>query len=175
MSDMDIDRHLRCKIADLTDECKTLRYELGRAMEQREDEGDRLDWLMVKLAGNVTRALLGELAHTGDPAEFRARIDDVRGGPCVGVGWRRNKMTMTTAEFFADAKRLGLRMHLNPEDQRAAFDAKDAEIERLRSVIAEAVEDIQSWAAYADQYFQQKHDLAGCIAKYKKSLRPNVT
>ena len=48
------------------------------------------------------------------------------------------------------------------------------EIERLRSVIAEAVEDIQSWAAYADQYFQQKHDLAGCIAKYKKSLMHNV-
>ncbi len=85
MSDMDLDRELRCKIADLTDECKTLRYELTRAIAQRDDEGDRLDWLMVKLGGNVTRALLGELAHTGDPAEFRARLDDVRGerGQCV--------------------------------------------------------------------------------------------
>ena len=27
MSDMDIDRNLRCKIADLTEECKTLRGE----------------------------------------------------------------------------------------------------------------------------------------------------
>ena len=57
MSDMDLDRELRCKIADLTDECKTLRYELTRAIAQRDDEGDRLDWLMVKLGGNVTRAL----------------------------------------------------------------------------------------------------------------------
>ena len=71
--------------ARLADECKTLRYELTRAIAQRDDEGDRLDWLMVKLRGNVTRALLGELSHTGDPAEFRARIDDVRGerGQCV--------------------------------------------------------------------------------------------
>lgn len=28
MSDMDIDRHLRCKIADLTEECNTLRSQL---------------------------------------------------------------------------------------------------------------------------------------------------
>ena len=48
------------------------------------------------------------------------------------------------------------------------------EIERLRSVVAEAAEDIESWAAYADPYFQQKHDLAGCIAKYKNALLPNV-
>jgi hypothetical protein len=71
--------------ARLADENKTLRYELGRAIAQRDDEADRLDWLMVNLGGNVTRALLGELAHTGDPAEFRARVDDVRGerGQCV--------------------------------------------------------------------------------------------
>lgn len=33
----------------------------------------------------VLLAWLGELAHTGDPAEFRARVDDVRGerGQCV--------------------------------------------------------------------------------------------
>ena len=71
--------------ARLADENKTLCYELGRAIAQRDDEGDRLDWMMVKLGGNVTRELLGELAYTGDPAEFRARIDDVRGerGQCV--------------------------------------------------------------------------------------------
>ena len=44
-------------------------------------------------------------------------------------------MTMTTDEFFAEAKRLGCRMHLGPEDQRAAFDLKDAEIERLRAAL----------------------------------------
>ena len=88
MSDMDLDRALRCKIADLTDECKTLRYELTRAIAQRDDEADRLDWLMVRLIlmDNVpARAELRQLANTSDRAEFRARIDGARGerGQCV--------------------------------------------------------------------------------------------
>ena len=49
-------------------------------------------------------------------------------------------MTMTTDEFFAEAKHLGCRMHLGPEDQRAAFDLKDAEIERLRAALGVARE-----------------------------------
>lgn len=40
--------------------------------------------------------------------------------------------------FFEEARRLGLRMHLNPEEQRAAFDAKDAEIAKLIAELAEA-------------------------------------
>ena len=44
-------------------------------------------------------------------------------------------MTMTIDEFFVEAKRLGCRMHLGPEDQRSAFDIKDAEIERLRAAL----------------------------------------
>jgi hypothetical protein len=44
---------------------------------------------------------------------------------------------MTMDEFFAEAKRLGCRMHLDPEGQRAAFDAKDAEIEHLRKEVEE--------------------------------------
>lgn len=59
MSDMDIDRHLRAKIADLTEECKTLRGEqsvLARLLVQCDgvlstlegestDEQERLDEL----------------------------------------------------------------------------------------------------------------------------------
>ncbi len=45
---------------------------------------------------------------------------------------------MTYDEFFSEAKRLGCRLHLSPEDQRAALDAKDAEIERLKRAIAKA-------------------------------------
>ncbi len=42
---------------------------------------------------------------------------------------------MNVDEFFAEAKRLNLRMHLDPEEQRAAFALKDAEIQRLRGEI----------------------------------------
>ena len=43
---------------------------------------------------------------------------------------------MTTDEFFAEAKRLNLRMLGTPEETRAALDLKDAEIARLRAALA---------------------------------------
>lgn len=55
--------------------------------------------------------------------------------------------------------------------------ARDLEREcaRLREALAiaesnlvEAAADIESWGAYASPYFQQKHDLAGCVADYVK-------
>jgi hypothetical protein len=45
---------------------------------------------------------------------------------------------MTTEEFFAEAKRLGLRMLGTPEETRAALDAKDVEIDRLTAALDEA-------------------------------------
>lgn len=71
--------------ARLAARMQELSYGLERVLAQRDDEGDRLDWLMVKLSGSVTRELLGVMSHTGDPAEFRRRIDEVRGAParCV--------------------------------------------------------------------------------------------
>lgn len=43
---------------------------------------------------------------------------------------------MNTDEFFAEAKRLNLRMLGTPEETRAALDAKDAEIDRLTRLVA---------------------------------------
>ena len=48
---------------------------------------------------------------------------------------------MTMNEFFAEAKRLNLRMLGTPEEIRAAMDLKDAEISRLRT----ALERIERW------------------------------
>jgi hypothetical protein len=48
---------------------------------------------------------------------------------------------MTTDEFFAEAKRLNLRVLGTPEETRAALDNKDSEIARLRS----ALERIARW------------------------------
>ena len=42
---------------------------------------------------------------------------------------------MNTDEFFAEAARLNLRMLGTPKEIRAALDAKDAEIERLRAAL----------------------------------------
>ncbi|WP_404943628.1 hypothetical protein R1Y13_13550 [Pseudomonas sp. NY8938] len=40
-----------------------------------------------------------------------------------------------------------------------------AENEALRKALLEASEEVATWGAYASEYFQEKHDLAGCVAK----------
>ena len=41
-----------------------------------------------------------------------------------------------------------------------------AENELLRKNLLEASEEIANWGAYASDYFQEKHDLSGCVAKF---------
>jgi hypothetical protein len=40
----------------------------------------------------------------------------------------------------------------------------------LLAAYAEAIDDIASWACYASDYFQQKHDLAGCLKRHNDRL-----
>jgi len=49
-----------------------------------------------------------------------------------------NQKTMNAEGFFAEEKRLNLRILGTPEEARAALDSKDAEIARLKSTIAKA-------------------------------------
>ena len=53
--------------------------EIERLQASRSAEGDRLDWLLCKLPGNVLRDLVGELSDTSDVAEWRAAIDRAAG------------------------------------------------------------------------------------------------
>jgi hypothetical protein len=41
-----------------------------------------------------------------------------------------------------------------------------AECEALRILLLEAAEEIDTWGAYASDYFQEKHDLAGRVANF---------
>ena len=43
---------------------------------------------------------------------------------------------------------------------------REANRELLRE-FAEAVDDIESWGAYASDYFQKKHDLDGTVERYR--------
>lgn len=47
---------------------------------------------------------------------------------------------------------------------------QEKKIQELTTLVEEAVEDIKSWAAYADKYFQEKHDLVGTLERYQKAL-----
>jgi len=46
-----------------------------------------------------------------------------------------------------------------------------AENERLRTLLAEAATCIEDWGAYAGAYFQQKHDLAGDVRRFREAAK----
>lgn len=48
--------------------------------------------------------------------------------------------------------------------------AAEAREKRLREALAEAIDSVESWAAYATEYFQEKHDLAGNLAALRAAL-----
>lgn len=51
---------------------------------------------------------------------------------------------------------------------RAERDAARDALSKAADDLAEAAVDIDSWGAYASGYFQEKHDLQGCVADYAK-------
>jgi hypothetical protein len=55
---------------------------------------------------------------------------------------------MTVAGFFAEAKRLNLRMLGTPEETRAALDLKDAEIEKLKSLARRSRVQLRKWSEW---------------------------
>jgi len=59
----------------------------------------------------------------------------------------------------------------NAERER---DALIAENEVLRKLLVEAAEDIEGWGAYAGEYFQKKHDLAGNVKQYRDAAIDNA-
>ena len=53
------------------------------------------------------------------------------------------------------------------ETARAADKARIAELE---GVLADATQEVEEWGAYASEYFQEKHDLAGTVARFRAAL-----
>jgi hypothetical protein len=50
---------------------------------------------------------------------------------------------------------------------RAERDTLAAKLAVMAEELGEAIEDIQSWAGYASDYFKDKHDLDGCLKRYR--------
>ena len=62
----------------------------------------------------------------------------------------------------------------DPDTIRALLGERDAlaaENARLREALREARDAIEDWAGYASDYFREKHDLAGDLAKIDALLR----
>ena len=68
-----------------------------------------------------------------------------------------------------------VRAAINPQyiDQRGTESYERATllavIDSLRNLLDEAADDVQDWGGYASQYFQDKHNLAACVAKYRNN------
>lgn len=60
---------------------ETQRNALAARVAELEPDAERLDWLMRNMTGRSLRECVGELADTGDIAEFRAAIDAARSEP----------------------------------------------------------------------------------------------
>lgn len=67
-----------------------------------------------------------------------------------------------------DADRVAERLVALAADNRVLrsdLAAAEAEVERLRAALIEAAENLATWGAYADEYFQEKWNLEGDIAR----------
>ena len=54
----------------------------------------------------------------------------------------------------------------------ALIDRADTYYQKLaaaQATIAEAADEIESWGSYASDYFQDKHDLAGTVARFRST------
>lgn len=48
----------------------------------------------------------------------------------------------------------------------------EARVRELEGTLRDAIESVESWAAYAGDYFRKKHDLAGNLAELRAALNP---
>ena len=46
----------------------------------------------------------------------------------------------------------------------------EARTERLEKALRDAIECVEAWSAYADEYYKKKHDLAGDLARLRAAL-----
>ena len=67
---------------------------------------------------------------------------------------------------MTDRARIG-----DTQELEAELEALKAEIQQLRAALSDAIECVQSWGDYASEYFQDKHDLQGDIARLELALR----
>lgn len=86
---------------------------------------------------------------------------------------------MNTEEFFAEAKRLNLRVLGTPKETRAALDMKDAEIARLRGeqavlvrLLLEADKVVSTIEGECQEEWDQLADLRRAIAAATIPHRP---
>ena len=57
------------------------------------------------------------------------------------------------------------------EEVGTALEEQAAEIKRLKALLADAAEDINHWAGYAGDYFQDRWDSEADVKRYKEASK----
>lgn len=97
--------------------------------------------------------------ETGEPVAFEYQHED------TGVVGYVDQWQIDNG-FFVNNPRLQLigPLYRHPLERIAELEEENLE---LAKELMEAAEEVESWGAYASDYFQQKHDLAGWVKRFK--------
>ena len=112
-----------------------------------------------KLSGYYSREL--EKLRGVDRSQSAGEIDAERD---INEQLTNDLLTVETERDHLKAEVAGLKTGYEAYEQVNA--GLKAEVEGLRKSLLDAAEEIDAWGSYASDYFQEKHDLAGCVAKF---------
>ena len=131
------------------------------------------DWVFPLYRNSITAAMAAEVEQlreerdsfqrvgilaTEERDALRAELAEVKGreAACFVVG----KLEKTAV--IAPPLPVGTKLYALPP--------ASPDVEGLVKELEQAIADIEDWAAYASPYFQEKHDLAGCLEKHRTAL-----
>ncbi|OZY38576.1 hypothetical protein CJF35_03130 [Pseudomonas lundensis] len=110
--------------------------------------------------------------HRAD-AEFIAAANPVAVLALIADSNRLESEAVYAAAGFNAAREEIAKIHAEVAGLRTGYEAYErvnaelkAEVDGLRKSLLDAAEEIDAWGSYASDYFQEKHDLAGCVAKF---------
>lgn len=112
-----------------------------------------------KLSGYYSREL--EKLRGVDRSQSAGEIDAERD---INEQLTNDLLTVETERDHLKAEVAGLKTGYEAYE-RVNAELK-AEVDGLRKSLLDAAEEIDAWGSYASDYFQEKHDLAGCVAKF---------
>ena len=108
---------------------------------------------LKRLAEAAKAAFSNSYEHTSNRVDFEIAVS-----PDVVLGLIKS-LEHTTMAAEAEAKEV--------DERNAVIDKLRTQNQALVEALEDATDEIESWGAYASEYFQEKHDLAGNVAKFR--------
>ena len=130
---------------------------------------DRDPTWLVNNQPHIRRLVAAACKASAELTRLTARVAELE----ASLAESRAQVAATHMQNADEEAALISRFHREMKRAESAERERDEarrENERLRERLGIAIEDIASWGAYADDYFKEKHDLAGCLAEHRAAL-----